>query len=168
MLLCESRSVVSDSLRPHGLYSPWNSPGQILEWAVFPSSRGSSKFILNYGTKTTLMITLFSRLTLSVSPQQVHWKWAGGPESSAAALVLSALTPGEEGRGRPRDALKLTDQATLETALDKEKTGTPVSADPAVCLWCARGGRGKVIISCVRGQPPMPGAVPAAVFRARH
>ena len=24
----ENRSVVSDSLRPHGLYSPWNSPGQ--------------------------------------------------------------------------------------------------------------------------------------------
>ena len=24
----ESRSVVSDSLRPHGLYSPWNCPGQ--------------------------------------------------------------------------------------------------------------------------------------------
>ena len=23
-----SRSLVSDSLRPHGLYSPWNSPGQ--------------------------------------------------------------------------------------------------------------------------------------------
>ena len=26
--LCESCSVVFDSLRPHGLYSPWNSPGQ--------------------------------------------------------------------------------------------------------------------------------------------
>ena len=26
--MCESRSVVSDSLRPHGPYSPWNSPGQ--------------------------------------------------------------------------------------------------------------------------------------------
>ena len=25
---CESHSVMSDSLRPHGLYSPWNSPGQ--------------------------------------------------------------------------------------------------------------------------------------------
>ena len=25
---CESCSVVSDSLRPLGLYSPWNSPGQ--------------------------------------------------------------------------------------------------------------------------------------------
>ena len=29
VLASESRSVVSDSLRPHGLYSPWNSPGQI-------------------------------------------------------------------------------------------------------------------------------------------
>ena len=28
VLVCESRSVVSDSLQPHGLYSPWNSPGQ--------------------------------------------------------------------------------------------------------------------------------------------
>ena len=26
--MSKSRSVVSDSLRPHGLYSPWNSPGQ--------------------------------------------------------------------------------------------------------------------------------------------
>ena len=25
---CESRPVTSDSLQPHGLYSPWNSPGQ--------------------------------------------------------------------------------------------------------------------------------------------
>ena len=30
----ESRWVVSDSFRPHGLYSPWNSPGQ--------STRGGS------------------------------------------------------------------------------------------------------------------------------
>ena len=27
----ESHIVVSDSLRPHGLYSPWNSPGQNTE-----------------------------------------------------------------------------------------------------------------------------------------
>ena len=25
---CESHLVMSDSLQPHGLYSPWNSPGQ--------------------------------------------------------------------------------------------------------------------------------------------
>ena len=28
MTISESCSVVSDSLQPHGLYSPWNSPGQ--------------------------------------------------------------------------------------------------------------------------------------------
>ena len=37
-----SRSVVSDSLRPQGLYSPWNSPGQNTECVAFPFSRGSS------------------------------------------------------------------------------------------------------------------------------
>ena len=35
----ESRSVVSDSLRPHGLYPPWSSPARILEWAALPFSR---------------------------------------------------------------------------------------------------------------------------------
>ena len=45
----ESRSVVSNSLWPHGLYSPWNSPGQdtevgiILEWVIYPFSRESSR-----------------------------------------------------------------------------------------------------------------------------
>ena len=28
LCVCESQSFVSDFLRPHGLYSPWNSPGQ--------------------------------------------------------------------------------------------------------------------------------------------
>ena len=39
----ESHSFVSDSLRPHGLYSLWNSPTRILEWEVIPFSRGSSQ-----------------------------------------------------------------------------------------------------------------------------
>ena len=29
--MSESRSVVSDSLQPHGLYGPWDSPGQNTE-----------------------------------------------------------------------------------------------------------------------------------------
>ena len=37
----ESHSVVSDSLRPHKLYSLWNSSG--LEWVAFPFSGGSSQ-----------------------------------------------------------------------------------------------------------------------------
>ena len=39
----ESHSVVSDSLQPHGLCRPWNSPGQILEWAATACSKGSSQ-----------------------------------------------------------------------------------------------------------------------------
>ena len=31
----EGRSVMSDSLWPHGLYSPWNSPDQNMEWVAF-------------------------------------------------------------------------------------------------------------------------------------
>src|SRR5574337_1277381 len=34
-LISGSCSVVSDSLRPHGLYNPWNSPGQ--NTGAFPS-----------------------------------------------------------------------------------------------------------------------------------
>ena len=37
----ESRSVVSHSLWPQRLYSPWTPLGQILEWVAFPFSRGS-------------------------------------------------------------------------------------------------------------------------------
>ena len=36
----ESHSVMSDSLRPHGPYSPWNSPGQNL-FELFESGVGS-------------------------------------------------------------------------------------------------------------------------------
>ena len=39
----ESQLTVSDSLWPHGLYSPWNSLGQNKEWVAFPFSRGSSQ-----------------------------------------------------------------------------------------------------------------------------
>ena len=39
----ESWSVVSDSLWPHGLYSPWILQIRILEWVAFPFSRGSSQ-----------------------------------------------------------------------------------------------------------------------------
>ena len=38
----ESCSAVSNSLQPHELYNPWNSPGQNLEWVAFPFSRDLS------------------------------------------------------------------------------------------------------------------------------
>ena len=32
----KSHSVVSDSLQPHGQYSPWNSPGKNIGWVPPP------------------------------------------------------------------------------------------------------------------------------------
>ena len=43
LLKYQSHSVVSNSLRPHGLYSPWNSPGQNTGVGSFPFSRGPSQ-----------------------------------------------------------------------------------------------------------------------------
>ena len=39
----ESHSVVSNSLPSHGLYSPWNSPGQSTGVGTRPFSKGSSQ-----------------------------------------------------------------------------------------------------------------------------
>ena len=39
----ESCLVLSDSLQPHGWYSPWNSPGQNTGVVAFPFSRGLSQ-----------------------------------------------------------------------------------------------------------------------------
>ena len=54
ILESESHSVVSDSLQPHGLYSPWNSPGQntrvgclSLLQGIFPT-QGSNLGLLCY------------------------------------------------------------------------------------------------------------------------
>ena len=52
--MSESRLVVSDSLQPHGLYSPWNSLGQntavgsrSLPQGIFPT-QGSNPGLLHY------------------------------------------------------------------------------------------------------------------------
>ena len=37
---CASCSVVSNSLQPHGLYSPWNSPGQVTGVSSLPLLQG--------------------------------------------------------------------------------------------------------------------------------
>ena len=40
--MSERCSLVSDSFRPHGLYSPWNLQARILEWVAYLFSSGSS------------------------------------------------------------------------------------------------------------------------------
>ena len=57
----------------HGLYSPWNSPGQIMEWVTIPFSRGSSqtrdrtqasciegRFFTSWGTNKSLVFRKYN------------------------------------------------------------------------------------------------------------
>ena len=94
----ESRSVVSDSLWPHGVYSPWNSPGQntgvsghSLLRGIFPprgpnpgllhcrqflyqlSHQGSPKGQLEILLEFTGKFHLMSRLTVSALISSTNW-----------------------------------------------------------------------------------------------
>ena len=60
ILESKSHSVMSDSLRPHGLYSPWNSPGQntgvgslSLLQGIFPTQNQTQLFCIAGGFFTS-------------------------------------------------------------------------------------------------------------------
>ena len=72
LLESESGSVVSDSLQPHGLYSPWNSPGQntgvgchSLLQGIFPI-QGSNPGLPHCGR-------ILYQLSHSGSPRLLEW-----------------------------------------------------------------------------------------------
>ena len=68
----ESRSIVLDSLRPHRLYSPWNSPGQdtgvgslSLLQGIFPTQgRGFIQFQVTNFVSVTVALVLYTRCTV--------------------------------------------------------------------------------------------------------
>ena len=43
LCICESGSVMSNSLQPHGLYSPWSSPGQNTEVLAQRLAQGEAR-----------------------------------------------------------------------------------------------------------------------------
>ena len=68
----ESRSVMSDSLQPQGLYSPWNSPGQSTGvgslsrlQGIFPT-QGSNQGLLHCSQ-------IFYQLSHRGSPRMLEW-----------------------------------------------------------------------------------------------
>ena len=72
MWVNESLSVTSDSLWPHGLYSPWNSPGQntrvgsySLIQGIFPT-QGLSPGLPHYGQ-------ILYQLSYQGSPRILEW-----------------------------------------------------------------------------------------------
>ena len=83
----EGHSVVSDSLWPYGLYTPWNSPGQntgvgilsLLQW-IFPTQESNQGLLhcrwilyqLSYQESPVVLITLF-QCQCHLCP--VFWFW---------------------------------------------------------------------------------------------
>ena len=84
----ESRSVMSDSSRPHGLYSPWNSPGQntgvcslSLHQGIFPT-QGSNSGLLHCKQIRYQLSHVGSRGEAANLMGGVELRWAGAPRSS--------------------------------------------------------------------------------------
>ena len=86
----QSHSVMSDSLWPHGLYSPRNSPGQNTGVGIaFPFSRGSSQ--PKDWTQVSLIAGRFFT-SWATRGAQVHWN--GEPIPSPGDLPDPVIEPG--------------------------------------------------------------------------
>ena len=85
----ESLSVMSDSLRPHGLYSPWDSPGHItgvgsfsLIQRIFPT-KGSNSGLLHCRW-----------IIYQLNHREAKEYWIGYPISSPVDLPDPGIEPG--------------------------------------------------------------------------
>ena len=82
----ESHSVMSDSLRPHGWYSPGNSPGQNIGVRVFPFSRASSQ-----PRDWTQVPLIAGGLFTSWATREVRWEYGffyGRQKNSKKHLII--------------------------------------------------------------------------------
>ena len=87
--LCESHSVMSDSLQPHGLYSPWNSPGQntgvggcFLLQGIFSTqdqthvSRIAGRFFTSRATREAHKFTLSDVFFFEIQYEQYNYTFS--------------------------------------------------------------------------------------------
>ena len=89
----ESHSVVSNSLRPHGLYSPWNSPGQNTGVGSLSLLQGSFQIQgLNPGFPHCRPIIY--QLSHKRSPRILEWvaypfcRWSSGPRNQVKIFCI--------------------------------------------------------------------------------
>ena len=104
----ESHSFVSDSLQPHGLYSPRNSPARILEWVAFPFSRGSSQ-----PRDQTHVFRIAGGFFASWATREAQEYWSGWPIPSPPDL--------------PNPGIKLGSPALQVDSLETELSGKPIA-----------------------------------------
>ena len=85
----ESPSVLSDSLRPHGLYSPWNAPGQ---------NTGVGSLSLLQGIFSTQGLNPglphYKQILYQLSHREAQEYWSGQPIPSPGDLPHPGIEPG--------------------------------------------------------------------------
>ena len=79
---------MSDSLRPHGLYSPWILQARILEWVAFPFSRGSSP-----PRDQTQVSHIVGGFFTSWAKREAQGYWSGYLTPSPADLPHQGIKP---------------------------------------------------------------------------
>ena len=101
-LWSESRSVVSDSLQPNGLYSPWNSPGQntgvgshSLLQRIFPTQKLNQgllhcRQILYQLNLQGSPLTVLGTVNLQFQSQFVFISWGQFSELVAAYVMTTS------------------------------------------------------------------------------
>ena len=85
----EGHSVMSDSLRPHGLYSPGNSPAPNTWRVAFPFSRGSSQ-----PRDWTHISRIAGKFFTSWATREAQEYWSGWPIPSPVTLPHPGIEPG--------------------------------------------------------------------------
>ena len=85
----ESHSIISDSLRPHGVYSPWNSPSQNTEVGSLSLLQGI------FPTQGSNLGLPHCRLILfQLSHREAQEYWSEQPIPSSVNLPNSGSKPG--------------------------------------------------------------------------
>ena len=84
----ESHSVVSDSWWPHGLYSPWNSPGQNTGVGSLSLLQG---IFSTQGSNTGLLHCRWILYHLTIREAQEILKWVAYPFSSGYSWPRNRL-----------------------------------------------------------------------------
>ena len=85
----ESHSVVSDSLRPHRLYSPWNSPGQNTGVGSLSIFRGSSQ-----PRDRIQVYHIAGGFSISWATRWAQKSWSGQPIPPPECLPNPGINPG--------------------------------------------------------------------------
>ena len=117
MVESESHLVVSDSLRPHGLYSPWNSPGQ--------NTGVSSRSLLQELSQPrdwTQVSHITGGFFTSWATREAQEYWGGEPVPSPEDLPDPGIKPGSP--------------ALQAYSLPAELLGKPTKDGWALKNWC--------------------------------